>query len=94
MADIAASEAQVFTILDAKKSYHQCLVDEQCQLLITFLTPFGHFKYKRAPYGLSLIASTTTEEQRKPLKDCPGSAEGWMILSFDKNEASQINHVC
>ena len=73
--DIAASEVLVFTILDAKQGYHQCLMDEQCQLLITFLASFGHFKYKRAPYGLSSIASTTTEEQRKPLKDCPGSAE-------------------
>ena len=54
--DIAASEAQVFTILDAKKGYHQCLMNDQSQLLTTFLTSFGHFKYKRAPYGLSSIA--------------------------------------
>ena len=56
MADIAASEAQAFTILDAKKGYHQCLMDEQSQLPTTFVTPFGHFRSKRAPYGLSLIA--------------------------------------
>ena len=56
VADIVASEAQVFTVLDAKKGYHQCLMDEQSQLLTTFLTPFGRFKYKRAPYGLSSIA--------------------------------------
>ena len=53
VADIVASEAQVFTVLDAKKGHHQCLMDEQSQLLTTFLTPFGRFKYKRAPYGLS-----------------------------------------
>ena len=30
VADIAASEARVFTILDTKKGYyHQCLMDEQ-----------------------------------------------------------------
>ena len=56
VADIAAEEAKVFTVLDAKKGYHQCMMDEQSQLLTTFLTPFGHFKYKRAPYGLSSIA--------------------------------------
>lgn len=38
-----------------KEGYHQCLMDEQSQLLTTFLTPFGHFKYKQALYGLSSI---------------------------------------
>ena len=38
VADIVASEAQVFTVLDAKKGYHQCLMDERSQLLTTFLT--------------------------------------------------------
>ena len=56
VADIAASEAQVFTILDAKKGYYQCLIDEKSQLLTTFLIPFRHFKYKWAPHVLALIA--------------------------------------
>ena len=47
VADIATTEAQVFTILDTKKGYHQCLMDEQSELLTTFLTPFGRFKYKQ-----------------------------------------------
>ena len=55
VADIAANEAQIFTVLDAKKGYHQCLMDEPSQLLTTFITPFGRFKYRQAPYGLSSI---------------------------------------
>ena len=37
------------------KGYHQCPLDEESQALTTFITPFGHFKYLRALYGLSSI---------------------------------------
>ena len=56
LADIAANKAKYFTILDARKGYHQCPLDAQSQLLTTFITPFGRFKYLRAPYGISSIS--------------------------------------
>ena len=56
VADIAAEEAHYFTVLDAMKGYHQCPLDEESQVLTTFITPHGCFKYLRAPYGLSSIA--------------------------------------
>ena len=49
VADIAASNANVFTKLDALKGYDQCPLDEATT---TFITPFGRFKYLRAPYGI------------------------------------------
>ena len=82
VADMAATEASVFTILDAKKGYYQCLVDELSWLLITFLTTFGRFKYNGYLIVYLQQPSTTTEEQQKALKDCLGSTEWWMILSF------------
>ena len=56
VADIAAENAKMFTKLDALKGYHQCPLDEESQLLTTFITPFGRFKYLRAPYGISFIS--------------------------------------
>ena len=56
VANIAASEATVFTVMDAMKGYHQCPLDEESQLLTTFITPFGRFKYLCAPYGISSIS--------------------------------------
>lgn len=56
VADIAAESAMVFTKLDSLKGYHQCPLDEESQLLTTFITPFGRFKYLRAPYGISSIS--------------------------------------
>ena len=54
VADIAASHAQVFTVLDALKG-HQCPLDQESQILTTFIIPFGKYKYLRAPYGISSI---------------------------------------
>jgi hypothetical protein len=56
VADIAAENAKIFTKIDARKGYHQCPLDEESQLLTTFITPFGRFKYLRAPYGISSIS--------------------------------------
>ena len=52
VADIAANEAKYFTIIDAANGYHQCPLAEESQELATLITPFGRFKYLRAPYGL------------------------------------------
>ena len=56
VADITAESARVTTKLDAMKGYHQCPLDEGSQLLTTFITPFGRYKYLRAPYGISSIS--------------------------------------
>ena len=56
MADIAASGAKIFTLLDALKGYHQCPLDQDSQSLTTFTTLFGQYKYLRVPYGISSIS--------------------------------------
>ena len=56
IADISACQAKFFTVLDAMKGYHQCPLDQESQLLTTFITPFGRFKYMHAPYGISSIS--------------------------------------
>ena len=56
VANIASAEAKVFTTFDALKGYHQCPLDEESQLLTTFITPFGRWMYLRAPYGVSSIS--------------------------------------
>jgi hypothetical protein len=46
-------EAKWFATLDATKGYWQVPLDEESQLLTTFLTPWGRFCYTRAPMGLA-----------------------------------------
>ena len=56
VAEIFATGAKFFTTFDALKGYHQCPFDEESQLLTTFITPFGRYKYLRAPYSICLIS--------------------------------------
>ena len=56
VANIASAEAKVFTTFDTLKGYHQCPLDEESQLLTTFITPFGRWMYLRALYGVSTIS--------------------------------------
>ena len=56
VADMAASIAKFFTVLDARKGYHQCPLNKESQLLTIFITPFGRYIYLRAPYGISSIS--------------------------------------
>ena len=94
VADIAAEESKFFTVLDAKKGYHQCPLAEASQLMTTFITPFGRFKYRRAPYGLSSIA----EHYNHRMADAFQGLAGFRgivddIIIYDKDEATHKEHV-
>ena len=45
--------SKYFTTLDAKHGYWQIPMDEEAQALTTFITPWGRYKFLRAPMGLS-----------------------------------------
>ena len=46
-------DSQFFTTLDAVKGYWQVPLDEKSQNLTTFITPYGRYKFLRAPMGLT-----------------------------------------
>ena len=94
VADIAASEAKIFTVLDALKGYHQCPLDQESQPLTTFITPFGRFKYLRAPYGISSIS----EHYNRHMTEAFAGLSGFNrivddIVIYDSNAADHLTHV-
>ena len=94
VADIAAEEAKFFTVLDTKKGYHQCPFKEASQLMTTFITPFGCFKYCWAPYGLSSIA----EHYNRRMADAFQGLTGFRrtvddIIIYDKDKSTHKEHV-
>ena len=94
MADMAAEEAKFFTVIDAMKGYHQRPLDEESQGLTTFITPFGHYKYLRALYGLSSIAehyNRCTAEAFEGLKGLRRVVDD--IVIYDKDETDHVDHV-
>lgn len=94
VADIAASEAKIFTVLDALKGYHQCPLDQGSQILTTFITPFGRYKYLRAPYGISSISEHFNRRMTEAFHGLTGFrriVDDFVI--YDSNITDHTNHV-
>ena len=94
VANIAASEAKVFTVLDALKGYHQCPLDKDSQILTTFITPFGRYKYLRAPYGISSISEHYNWRMAEAFNGLSGFrriVDDFVI--YDSNITDHISHV-
>ena len=94
VADIATENATIFTKLDAMKGYHQCPLDEASQDLTTFLTPFGRFKYLRAPYGISSISEHYNRRMDEAFKGLPGYRRIVDdIVIYDNDPTKHTDHV-
>ena len=94
MADIAQSKAKHFTVLDALKRYHECPLDEDSQKLTMFITPFGRFKYLRAPYGICSISkhyNRQMDEALAGMKDFRKIVND--VIIFDQDEQEHVEHV-
>ena len=94
VADIAASDAKIFTVLDALKGYHQCPLDQVSQSLTTFITPFGWYKYLRAPYGISSISEHYNRKMTEAFRGLTGFrriVDDFVI--YDSNISDHENHV-
>ena len=94
VADIAADHAKAFTKFDALKGYHQCPLDEESQLLTTFITPFGRFKYLRAPYGISSIS----EHYNRRMDEAFAGLSGYRrivddVVIYDSDITQHASHV-
>ena len=72
--DIATrlSGSTIFTTLDANSGYYQIKLSKKSSELTTFNTPFGRYKYLRAPMGLKCIAEVFQREMCRIFSDLPG----------------------
>ena len=80
--------------VNALKGYHQCPLDEECQLLITFITPFGRFKYLRAPYGISSMSehyNCRMDEAYAGLSEYHRIVDN--VVVYDSNITQHASHV-
>ena len=93
VADIAADKAKVFTKIDAMKAYHQCPLDNKSQLLTTFITPFGWFKFLRAPYGISSISEHYNCQMDKAFAGLSGFCRVVDNVIYDSNATHHPDYV-
>jgi len=92
--NIAASKAKIFTVLDALKGYHQCPLDQDSQILTTFITPFSSYKYLRAPYGISSISEHYNRCMTEAFRDLTRFrhiVDDFVI--YDNNITDHVSHV-
>ena len=95
VADIAKSKAKYFTVFDAVKGYHQCPLDEESQLLTTFITPLGRYKFLHAPFGLSSINEHYDRRMYEAFQDLADfRCIVDDVLLFDKDPDTHAAHVC
>ena len=69
---------KVFTKLDANCAFWQAPLDDESQLLTTFITPFGRRKFKRLPYGIKSAPEIFQKIMSEILDGLPG-----VILHMD-----------
>ena len=59
------SRAKVFTKINARNGYWHVQLDDQSSKLTTFNTPYGRYRWKRLPFGVS-VASEIFSKEAKP----------------------------
>ena len=45
--------AKIFAVLDANRGFYQICLEAESSKYLTFITPFGRYKWNRLPYGVS-----------------------------------------
>ncbi|QQP41502.1 Uncharacterized protein FKW44_015903 [Caligus rogercresseyi] len=72
LSSLIPPSSKFFATLDAIKGYWQIQLDEKSSYLTTFLTPFGRFRYCRAPMGLNASGDEFCRRIDEALHGLPG----------------------
>ncbi|XP_054290015.1 uncharacterized protein K02A2.6-like [Macrosteles quadrilineatus] len=72
------AKKKYFCVFDLKDGFHQVPLDPESSKLCTFSTPFGTYRYLRAPFGLSVLPEYFHETTSKFFSDVKG-----VVVYFD-----------
>ena len=64
------AHSKVFSTLDAACGFWQIPLDENSQLMTTFITPFGRYAFRRLPFGISSAPEIFQRKCRHLLRVC------------------------
>ena len=86
--------ARYFTKLDSKAGYHQVPLREEDQDLTCFITPWGSFRYKRAPMGIVSSGDVYNQRGDAALGDLPNTCKVVDdVLAYDTEYDAHLQHV-
>ena len=66
------AKAKIFSRLDLQDGYWHCDLTEESSRLTTFQTPFGRYRWKRLPFGLSVSAEIFQKRLKSALEGLRG----------------------
>ncbi|XP_060076924.1 uncharacterized protein K02A2.6-like [Ylistrum balloti] len=72
-------KARIFTVADAKDGFWQVELDEESSYLTTFGTPWGRYRWRRMPFGIS----PAPEEFQRRVDEALEGLEGTMAIHDD-----------
>lgn len=67
-------DAKVFSTLDATSGFWQMKLDEESSKLTTFNTPYGRYRFTRAPFGIKSIPEIFQRAMSEMLEGLEGTA--------------------
>ena len=77
--------AKLFTILDVRHGFWHIALDEQSSLLTTFNTPFGRYRWKRMPFGISSAPEVFQRRMHEIVEGLQGVevvADDFVVVGF------------
>ena len=94
MPDLA--KAKVFSTVDLTAGYWHCVLDDASSLLTTFATPYGRYKWRRLPFGLSVSSEIFQKRVNQALEGLEGIlniADDILVYGVGDNEnEARIDH--
>ena len=80
--------AIVFTVLDVQQGFGHVELDDESSFLTTFNTPFGRYRFKRLPFGLSSspeVFQRRMHEVIEGLHGCEVIADDFLVVGYGEN---------
>ena len=85
--------AKLFTVLDVRHGFWHISLDESSSFLTTFYTPFGRYRWKRMPFGISSAPEVFQQRMHKGLKGVEVVADDFVVVRFgDSIEDATTDH--
>lgn len=84
--------SQYFSTLDASGGFFQIPLDDDSSFLTTFITPFGKYRFRRVPMGISLgpeVFQTKMEEILGDLEGCEPLSDDTIVFGKTEDEHDQ-----
>ena len=85
--------ARIFSVVDASNGFWQVELDKESSLLTTFVTPFGRYRWKRLPFGISSAPEEYQRRMNEALEGIAICADDIIIYGCgDSDEAAEKDH--